>query len=256
VHHVAAYTGTVNTTADVALAAVADSVLSRSVSSNRYQFQDRVQLLAANANCATLSRIKLDSPTLRQINQPYIRPITVGALFGSNGQVAWFADQPLMIPALEDVAPLATGTNAGGDPGFCFLWVSPGIRPIPPGQCITVRATATITAVASAWTLGNFTLEQGLPNGRYAVVGMEAIGTTLLAARLAFPNQIMRPGCPGHATVAQYQDWRLMSRRLGVWGEFNNTAPPSIEIFCSAADTAQELYLQLVPLGVNVGGLI
>ena len=119
----------------------------------------------------------------------------------------------------------------------------------------TVRATAAITATAlgNAWGAGALTFEQVLESGMYAVVGMKAFGATLIAGRLIFPNQGPRPGCIGYATpltgVGAIENPAFRNGNLGVWGTFSHTAPPQLEVIAAAADTAQEVYLDVVKVG-------
>jgi hypothetical protein len=254
--HLAAYQATIDNTANTQLAGLVDPVLSRSVSSSAYIFQDKYKCVAGVYIGTTAERAMLVSPTLRQVNPPFFRPIIAAAKPASLSELAWYADQPFTIPALEEVAPQVTSGTAGTELATFLLWVTQGLVPIPAGQIYTARATATITAVPNAWTLGSFTLDQSLPSGNYAVVGAECIGTTILGFRLVFPNQLFRPGAIGHAAVGDINDWRLQTRRLGVWGQFLNTAPPQLEILCTAADTAQELYLQLIPMSGQLGSMI
>lgn len=251
--HLAAYGATVDATANTALAGLVDPVLSRSASSSAYIFQERYQLVASTYIGTTALRARLNSPTLRQINPPFIRPIIAAAKPATLSELAWWADQPLKLPALEEVAPEVTSGTGGTERATVLIWITQGLIPPPAGQIITVRATAAITAVANVWTLGSFTLDQSLPSGNYAIVGAECIGTTVLGFRFAIPGQLFRPGNIGQSAVGSVMDMRMMTRRLGVWGTFLNTAPPMIELLCTAADTSQEIYLQLVPISGQLG---
>lgn len=251
--HLACYAGSVDATANTQLAGVVDPVLSRSVTSNAYIFQEKYKCVAGVYIGTTALRARLNSPTLRQVNPPFFRPTIAAAKPASLSEIAWFADQPFTIPALEEVAPEVTSGTGATERATFLLWITQGLVPPPPGQIYTARATAAITAVANTWTLGSFTLDQSLPSGNYALVGAECISTTCLGFRFAFPNQLFRPGSIGQSAVGSVMDWRLQTRRLGTWGTFVNTAPPLIELFCTAGDTAQEIYLQLIPISGQLG---
>lgn len=246
--HLLAYAGSVTAaTSPVTLPGLVDPVVTRSQTSGLYILQQRLQAIAGLGMSAGMARVQLSSPTLRQINIPYFRPINVGALPNANGQVCWMGDQPLMLPAMEELGPLFTTVTALAEDAFFLLWVADSVTPVPPGPILTARATATFTAVAGQWTLGNFTMEQALPTGSYALVGSECISTTGIAHRFAIFNQVFRPGSLSHQAAGDLTDMRLLSRRLGTYGTFNNTSIPQIEVLCGAADTAHEIYLHLVP---------
>lgn len=196
----------------------------------------------------SIARVNLTSPTLRQITNPYFRPIILSARPASNSQIAWFGDQPFMLPALEELGPTITVTAAGPETSWFLLWLAEQIVPVPPGPIIKIRLTSVTAAGVGVWTMIQSTFETILPSGGYAVVGMEHISATGVAARLAFPNQLYRPGTMSHQAAGDIQDWRLMTRRLGSYGNFLNTAPPQVEVLCTAADAAHEVYLDVVPL--------
>jgi hypothetical protein len=250
--HLAAYAGNKGAVVDDSVPGVVDPALSRSATSNLYIFQQKLQLLAGVAMSATMARCKLSSPTLRQINTFYLRPTIAAQIPASLAIVDWYGDQPVMLPSLEEVGPLITNTSAANEQTTVLIWIATSVDPVPPGQIIHARATSTTAAVANTWTTMSFTLEQSLPTGTYAIVGSEHISAHGIAHRVVFPNMIFRPGSLSHQSVNDIQDIRLLTRRLGSYGTFVNTAPPLVDVFCSAADASHEFYFQLVPIGLNV----
>ncbi len=161
------------------------------------------------------------------------------------------------LPALEELQPSAVDdTNPGPTTGWFLMWLANALVPIPMGDILTARATATFAATANVWTLGTFTLETALPSGLYALVGSEHISATAIAHRFQIPNQVARPGALSHQANADLQDFRLLTRRLGEYGRFLNTAPPQIEVLCTGADASHEIYLQLIKIGPNPGGAL
>lgn len=251
--HLLAYSGSVAQTADTQLSGLVDPVITRSQTSGLYILQHRLQLLAALGMSATANRVKLSSPTLRQVNIPYMRPILAAARPNSGAQVCWMGDQPLHLPASEEIGPLFTSDlGAGSETAYFLAWVADSIVSIPSGPILTARATATTAATAGAWSLMNITLEQSLPNGNYMLVGSEHYSTTAIAHRWALFNQIFRPGSLSHQAVGDQQDWRLMTRRLGSYGIFNNVTVPQVEVLCTAADATHTFYLQLIPLSGQI----
>jgi hypothetical protein len=132
------------------------------------------------------------------------------------------------------------------------------IDKMPAGvQIRTIGADLAAPAVANAWTPSAIVFRQPLDAGRYAVVGMKAVGVTMTCMRLVFGNQGARPGCIGNngvlGTLAQENIANGLFRygRLGVWGTFTSTNPPTVEVLCQAADAAASMfvYLDVIKIG-------
>ena len=219
------------------------------IQNNHFILQQDMQLLLAYANGAAITDARLNTPHFRAIGFPHIDAVDVAAL--PTSLPALFKPTPpyVVVPRIDELA--AELSNAAGAPEreFCLLWLGDGNMAVPQGPIYPLRFTATITAVANTWTRGNITFESTLPAGRYAVVGMDVFGTTLIAARIRFQEYAMLPGCLGRATMATKPDEVFRTGRLGKWGEFTNTAQPSLEILCTAADTAQTGVMDLVKIG-------
>jgi len=112
-----------------------------------------------------------------------------------------------------------------------------------------MRGAGTTTAAAGVWTQCPITWQDTLPAGIYAVVGLEFVGVTALAARVIFEDQVPRPGCVGSGLLATGSNDIFLGGRLGIWGRFNSNRMPNIEILCNAADTAQTVFLYFSRLG-------
>lgn len=247
--HLLAYQASLVLNTPTTMAGLVDAAITRSATSALYILPKRMQCLAGVGMSAGMQRVQLSSPSLRQTNIPYFRPVIQSLRPTSGALVCWLADQPLWLPELEELGPIATtNTNPGPEPGTFLLWLADQILPVPPGDILTARATATFAAVANSWTMGSFTFEQSLPNGLYALVGSEHISTTAIAHRWSVPGQLFRPGFLSHQAIGDLQDFRLLTRRLGSCGTFFNTSPPQLEVLCTAADASHEIYLQLVKL--------
>lgn len=255
--HLLAYTGSLVLNTETNMTGLVDSVVTRSATSAVYILQHPMKAFAGVFISAGMVRGRLQSPTLRQVNTPYFRPIIRAARPASNDYVCWLGDQPLNLPALEELQPSAVDdTNPGPTTGWFLLWVADQMTPIAIGDILTARATATFAATANTWTLGTFTLETALPSGAYALVGSEHVSATAIAHRFQIPGQVYRPGALSHQANADKQDLRLLTRRAGEYGRFLNTAPPQIEVLCTGADASHEIYLQLVKIGDNPGGAV
>lgn len=248
--HLAAYQVLTVANTMTNLAGLVDQVLTRSQTSNVYLLPTKMQCMAGVGMGATLSRLQMTSPTLRQVNILNFRPPIPALQPASNSQVMWYGDQPLMLPALEELQPAALDT--GAEVVTFLLWLADTVMPVPPGQILKIRATSTTHAVANTWTLLQMTLDNALPAGQYALVGSEHISATGIAHRWQIPGQLLRPGVMSHQALSDIQDVRFAQRRLGTFGNFVQTALPQPEVLCTAADVTHELYLDIVPLNFNL----
>lgn len=207
-------------------------------------------LLFASYQAAGATRARLISPTLRQMTTPWIRPTGLAIVQGAEPHIADYRANPLRLRALEELQLEAFQTSGGAGVvvGLAGIQRSPTM-PMPQGDVFTMRGTATTTLVAGTWTLGTVTWQDTLPNGTYACVGLEYFGTTALAARLIFEEQVERPGCIGAGLVTSKQHEMFDKGGLGVLGRFNANRMPNVEFLANAADTAEEVYLDFIRVG-------
>lgn len=210
------------------------------------------KITAAMATGVGVNRGRIVSPSLRRLPFPQIRPlqITIAPTFPLS-----LADFPRencpQVLMNEEVNIQTSNTDAGAQAHNAYVWFEPMFEPAPPGPMWTIRATAAIVAAANVWTTGVLTLEDQLPQGRYAVVGMDVWGTNLLVARLIWAvGNNLRPGVPCGILVnnPNTHNWRY--GREGKFGEFTNTTIPQLEIFTSGATATQEVFLDVVPIGL------
>lgn len=240
---------------EVDTAGVTDPTVPKN-SAGHYIFDRPMQLLAALPVGANISRARLNVPNLRRIILPYVWPLTTLALPGTNPNFADYRDYPFQLPVSEDIeVDLSNTLGAATENDSMIGWLTDtGIQPVPPGSKIfTMRATATITAVALAWTSGNIVFGQTLPAGTYGVVGLHVQSATAIAARLIFPGYPWRPGVPGSTSIGQRPFFDGRKGLFGVMGQFNTIATPQLELFCTAADTTQVLHLDLVQISNTPG---
>lgn len=118
---------------------------------------------------------------------------------------------------------------------------------------IPARFTATATLTAHVWSSSALTADQALAPGTYAVVGMRYIGATAIAARVVFPGYGYRPGCIASGPAVNTPELsgalaRFRKGKLGVWGTFDSTQLPQVEFLASAADTAEDVIFDLMPV--------
>jgi hypothetical protein len=238
-------------TANEDIPAVTDSWAT--IQNNHYILQQDAYLMAAYWQNAGATNARLNTPHFRFLSLPSITPVNRSAAPVSLSPICWLKPMRLLVPRIDEVALEASNDGAGAVRGVGVVWVSDGNYTLPSGvnsDLYTIRATGTITATSLAWTLGNITFDQGLPAGRYAVVGMDVFGLNLVAARLQFPGGAgpngMRPGVLAKPTLAAYQWEYFRHGNAGLFGTFDSTAQPLLEIFSNGANSAQTVWLDVV----------
>jgi hypothetical protein len=129
-------------------------------------------------------------------------------------------------------------------------------NPLQPGRAFTVHGTATTTLTASGWTQVAPTLDQTLPAGTYGLIGMRAFSATGKFARL-FPATGPK-WRPGGICVQAYdaldpwfqRAWPTPGGKviapMGIWLTFYQNVPPQVEFYATSADTAEEVWFDLV----------
>lgn len=227
-----------------AVGGIQDNYAALSASSN-YTLPEPLRLFMGWALSATVTLARVNTPSLRNIQQPAITPVQQSATpLSLVPFIAWGPTGP-MIPAADE---LGVDMDAGAaEQQHAGLWMHDGNMNFNPGSIITAHATAAITGTANIWNAGTFAFDQTLPAGRYQVIGMDIVGTRVVAARLIFPAGNKRPGCMGRTALTVLPNVIFRAGRLGAWGEFTNTAPPSLEILpTGGAGVTQSLFLDLV----------
>lgn len=199
---------------------------------------------AALINSATATlRAELQAPSLRATLNFDINPIVNGLVFGSLPRCMRMWQTPLSLNANEPLDFFIQNGAAVMNRGLIMLSDGP-VRPVQ-GKIYTVRATGAATLVTGTWVNTALTFGQALPAGHYQVVGFRAVGTNLVAARIFFTGSPWRPGTYA-ANVSNDNEWPdFRYGNLGVWGEFDNTTPPSVDCL-GVTDTAQEFEFDLI----------
>lgn len=244
-YHLAAYTATIGPTADTDVAALSDDILT--IQNSHFVLQQPMLLLAAAAMSATLLRAKLASPTLRQIANPWIRPIIGAAIPGNNANLAIYGDNPLHLPPFQELQVLATSGVAMTERFTGLVFLADIAEPNPAGDMYPVRATSTTAATANAWTTLSLTWQDTLPPGVYSMLFSEHQSSNGIAHRWIFPNQLYRPGLPSLSAVTQRLPYA--SYGLPKMGTFRSNALPLLQVLCNGADATHEVYAWVVKTG-------
>ncbi len=236
------------------VAALADDRLFTQGDDLRVPELNRVIFMAAGAESTVAPRVRLTSPTLDAGVRPEIVPLNIGTADiepASPHAIMDMRENPLSL-GVDEILQAEINNNPGT---IIRQWVllafaDGPVQPISGQEILTVRAVGATTLVAETWTSVNIVLDENLTPGNYQLVGLHALGATLVAARVIFRtgNQ-WRPGCLGVDLIQDLADPMFRAGRLGVWGEFPFTQIPAMECLAVAADTAQVFHLDLIKVG-------
>jgi hypothetical protein len=195
-----------------------------------------------NSAVATL-RMQIQSPSLRATLNADIAPIVNALGFTAPQPSMRLWDTPLPLVVNEPLDVFAQNGAAVMNRALLILGDGP-VKPVL-GKIFTIRATATATLVTASWVNSALTFGQTLPAGHYQCVGFRAWSANLVAARIFFVGSPWRPGVFGLQSEAN-QEWPdFRWGNIGVWGEFDNTVPPTVD-FLGVTDSAEVVYLDLI----------
>ena len=203
---------------------------------------------AATINDASLVRAQLASPSLRVLANLDIEPVVQALVFGSPPEAIYHPEAPNPVTPDEALNFLVQSDPAAAAIHRGLVWLADGpLQPVT-GNIFTVRATSAITLVTGTWVNGNLSFAQTLPAGQYQVVGLRARGTNLVAARLVFPEQMARPGVAAVNAIGDLDPYWPRYGRMGVWGQFPHTNPPTIGCL-GVTDSTQVHLIDLLRVG-------
>jgi hypothetical protein len=198
----------------------------------------------------------LQTPAFLPYPWPAFAPTNRGSAFESPARYWDGFKSPLQANPTDELDTFIAQNSGGAETEFVFVSLTDGVvTPAPAGRFFTVHATGSTTVTASAFTLCSLTFDQAIPAGLYAVIGARAFGATMKGFRLA---PAMEPlWRPGGTAVAAYDQMDPFGQRAymyngqvvapwGVWMQFYQNVPPQLDAFCTSADTAQEVWLDLV----------
>lgn len=125
--------------------------------------------------------------------------------------------------------------------------------PMPNGLIRSIRLTGTQTLTADQWTSVTLTPESSLAAGTYMMVHFMMFGVTAIAARWLPQGGGFRPGmfASSGANPAQFHYATALWHMLGWFSmlEFTHITLPQIQVFATAADTAQTVQMYAIRTG-------
>ena len=213
------------------------------VSGNDLTVPELNQIVAMFCCGGAPTQAQMQSPSLRKLIQEDI-PAFIAPEVCTNA-LSVIVDKRIN-PLVLDRSEKLNGLTLHTTDGRIFVWLADGpISPIS-GDIRTVKCTTGHTTAADLWQNAALTFTQTLPAGRYAVVGMHAHGTALLAARLVFVGYSWRPGVVTGVIAADPAIPMFRNGQFGVFGEFEFDQPPSIDLLGTGVTSTEEVYLDLI----------
>jgi len=218
-----------------------------------FRFTERYKLFGALMIGATVTRGRLNAPSLNNVVQHQIEHINRALTIQDQTVPADYLDEPYRLPLNEPVAVEVSDTAA--EQTQALLWIAPeSWKPthptfrdplglFPESAPMLARFTSPPTSVANAWVNDQaITFETTPRGGWYAVVGLDAFRANGLAIRLNFrrgPNyngRRMRPGVICRESLATRPvPYDKFTKRLGLLGYFHTQELPTLDLLASDA---------------------
>jgi len=193
-----------------------------------------------------ITQMQILSPSLRRIFNPDIEPLDRDPEPLSPPAFHDYSQNPLPLVKSEALNCKLAEDGTGAQWLTALAWLADGKLTPVTGEIFTVRATGSTTLTKYAWTNGALTFTQTLPAGRYQLVGARCQSAGLIAFRFVFPGYAWRPGAIGFDADKDLEPACFRLGRLGVWGEFDHDAPPTVDWLSRSTDTSEVLHLDLI----------
>lgn len=227
------------------------------------------KLMAVMPVGSHLVHVRAQAPSMLPLPYITMSPTNRGGAFESPPRIMDFSGSMIPLRLTEEFDIFVTQNSGGAETEYVSCLFSDGIRTPPPpvrqgptvngdGGFFTLHGTATTTLSAGAWTnipASGITFDQPLPAGLYSLVGARVFSATGLFFRM-FP-QIAPLWRPGGIAVQAYDQMDPFNQRYlpeygptgfgwGEWLRFYSNTPPGVEVFATAADTAEEIWFDMI----------
>lgn len=247
--HLAAFFGSVAASqTDLPISPVVDPSLTTNANGMLLPEPMRIGMVYASGLGLTQARISV--PSLRIVSQPRINPVNHALYPIDDAPIIRYREQGPRILRSETFAFQATtDVTAGPNATYGMCWIYAGPRRVQSGDITTVRASSTIVAVTGTWVLGSLSMEQDLPAGRYAIVGADVTAANCIAMRFAFAGGGYRPGLLCQQNPGEFFLDTFRMGNCGVFGEFENSLPPQIDILGTSGSITLAVFLDIIKIG-------
>jgi len=204
-----------------------------------------ISMFGGGKGCSTL---RLVSPSLRRFVSPYIHP-----MFSFLDEAYWavepvyLMENPISLETNEALNALIKCTEHDtAKYNFCGVSLAEGAVPPVTGDIRTMVIEASVTGTIGVWTNHSLTFPVDLPVGRYQVVGASCRANKPGIFRLVPVGADHRPGGLMEAGVQRFNTNGQRFGKMGVWCEFDQLTPPSLEVCPCVALTWYSLKLDLI----------
>lgn len=213
-------------------------------------------VMAVSGNMA---QVQMQTPAFLPHPYPNLVPNNRGTAFESPPRIWDFSRAPLPMNPTDEVDAFATQNSGAGQVVYVGINFCDGpATPVPQGKFLSAHWTASVTLSAGAMTTVLPIFDTALPAGLYSLVGVKIFSATALFFQmLPASPPLWRPG--GVAVQAYDQLDPPNQRASGYlgypqtgWGEwlrFRQNVPPQVNVFATAADTAEEGWFDLIYIG-------
>lgn len=249
-YHTAAYFGSVptGTSAYTAIAGVSDGQLTRSAANN-YILPSAGKIELAAVYGTNMLRSRLIVPSLRDMGRPHLAPVDASGTTPTVQNIYDPGIRPLPFVSGEEIGIDGMTSDVGSVNVTGALFFRFNDTPAPIGPCYRIRGTAACAGAVGSWYSSQITLEETLPPGEFAIIGLDVVGANLGPARLIFPQGGWRPGCLTRDDVSDVRLDNWSFGRYGALGSFKNFSLPALECFARGTIATQDVFLDLVRIG-------
>jgi hypothetical protein len=247
-HLAAFYASLAASQTDLAIAPVVDPQLS--TNNNGMLLPENMRIGMALASGLGVTQGRFNVPSLRVNALPRVHPVNKALYPVDDAPIMkWREQGPRVLQTETFQAQLTSDATAGPNDSYMLAWLYAGAPRKIAGDITTIRATSTVTAATGSWVVGALTLEQDLPSGRFAVVGLDAIGTTAQAMRLRFPGGGYCPGVSVQQAAGQFFLDTFRCNNAGFFGEFMNSTPPQIDVLGTTGAVTLTIFMDIIKTG-------
>src|SRR5215831_407485 len=204
-----------------------------------------------------MTTAKFKPASYRRFGDYWVLPYALAS--GTAGNIMPYLDlsdnpqggPPLILDPSEELPAYGQQSSAGAQNAYAFVLFGHEGAKRHAGKFFTVRGVGSSTLTANTWSPVVFTMDTGLPAGRYNLVGARVKSAGLLAFRFVIAKQWNRPGGYGTQNDQSFEAQGQRNGWWGVWGSFDHLSIPVLEAFSTTADTSETVWLDLEQTSQN-----
>jgi len=245
--HVCAFSQNMNTAGLQQIDGINDPVMA--VHGKNIQVPDYASyLMGAYSFGLEFRSVQLRSPSLRRLAYYEVLPVYMADLYDNDDMIVLNPEAPVGLEVGEQLSAYITRNSAIQTQNTVLVFLSDGeIKPVT-ASYISVRATANVVTTAFQWCNAQLNFDTTLPVGVYGVLGAGFWGQGLIGYRFVFQDQQARPGGVGMGGSVSPKFHYFTGGRLGVWGKFHSSTPPTVDFLSSTVEDVLQGYVDLVRL--------